>query len=78
MTVVEGTLSYCRDMAHIITVDSSCSCLAMTLLQVCARGFFLSEQETCLPCNCKGHTDSCEDITGICIVSISFKTNCKY
>uniref|UniRef100_A0A673KDQ8 Laminin, alpha 4 n=1 Tax=Sinocyclocheilus rhinocerous TaxID=307959 RepID=A0A673KDQ8_9TELE len=30
-------------------------------------GFFLSEQETCLPCNCKGHADSCEDITGICI-----------
>ncbi|ROL08880.1 Laminin subunit alpha-4 [Anabarilius grahami] len=39
----------------------------MTSLQVCARGFFLSEQETCLPCNCKGHAESCEDITGICI-----------
>uniref|UniRef100_A0A671QHU2 Laminin, alpha 4 n=1 Tax=Sinocyclocheilus anshuiensis TaxID=1608454 RepID=A0A671QHU2_9TELE len=43
------------------------SCLVVSLLQVCARGFFLSEQETCLPCNCKGHADSCEDITGICI-----------
>uniref|UniRef100_A0A673KAY3 Laminin, alpha 4 n=1 Tax=Sinocyclocheilus rhinocerous TaxID=307959 RepID=A0A673KAY3_9TELE len=49
------------------------------------RGFFLSEQETCLPCNCKGHADSCEDITGICIddsdVSLfvcvlSFATRC--
>uniref|UniRef100_A0A8C1L927 Laminin, alpha 4 n=1 Tax=Cyprinus carpio TaxID=7962 RepID=A0A8C1L927_CYPCA len=48
-------------------VDSSCSCLVVSLLQVCSRGFFLSEQETCLPCNCKGHADSCEDITGICI-----------
>ncbi|XP_077076325.1 laminin subunit alpha-4 isoform X1 [Siphateles boraxobius] len=38
-----------------------------TIYRVCARGFFLSEQETCLPCNCKGHADSCEDITGICI-----------
>ncbi|XP_062857822.1 laminin subunit alpha-4 isoform X2 [Trichomycterus rosablanca] len=34
---------------------------------VCARGFFLSEQDICLKCNCKGHTDTCEDITGICI-----------
>uniref|UniRef100_A0AAX7U8W2 Laminin subunit alpha 4 n=1 Tax=Astatotilapia calliptera TaxID=8154 RepID=A0AAX7U8W2_ASTCA len=40
-------------------------------LQVCGRGFFLSEQSECLPCNCKGHADYCEDITGICI-------NCKY
>uniref|UniRef100_A0A8C1U6F6 Laminin, alpha 4 n=1 Tax=Cyprinus carpio TaxID=7962 RepID=A0A8C1U6F6_CYPCA len=48
-------------------VDSSCSCLVVSLFQVCSRGFFLSEQETCLPCNCKGHADSCEDITGICI-----------
>ncbi|XP_056620180.1 laminin subunit alpha-4 isoform X1 [Triplophysa dalaica] len=38
-----------------------------TVHMVCARGFFLSEQGTCLPCNCKGHADSCEDITGICI-----------
>ncbi|XP_067273513.1 laminin subunit alpha-4 [Pseudorasbora parva] len=38
-----------------------------TVYRVCARGLFLSEQETCLPCNCKGHADSCEDITGICI-----------
>ncbi|XP_051732085.1 laminin subunit alpha-4 [Ctenopharyngodon idella] len=38
-----------------------------TVYRVCARGFFLSEQETCLPCNCKGHAESCEDITGICI-----------
>uniref|UniRef100_A0A4W6BWR2 Laminin, alpha 4 n=1 Tax=Lates calcarifer TaxID=8187 RepID=A0A4W6BWR2_LATCA len=36
-------------------------------LQVCAKGFFLSEQNICLPCNCKGHADYCEDITGICI-----------
>ncbi|XP_072532796.1 laminin subunit alpha-4 isoform X2 [Salminus brasiliensis] len=34
---------------------------------VCARGFFMSEQLTCLPCNCKGHAHTCEDITGICI-----------
>lgn len=24
----------------------------------------------CLPCNCKGHADSCDDITGICRVSV--------
>uniref|UniRef100_A0A8B9L3V3 Laminin, alpha 4 n=1 Tax=Astyanax mexicanus TaxID=7994 RepID=A0A8B9L3V3_ASTMX len=36
-------------------------------MQVCARGFFMSEQLTCLPCNCKGHAQTCEDITGICI-----------
>ncbi|KAI7799330.1 Laminin [Triplophysa rosa] len=41
--------------------------LHRTAVVVCARGFFLSEQGTCLPCNCKGHADSCEDITGICI-----------
>ncbi|KAB5513144.1 hypothetical protein PHYPO_G00250040, partial [Pangasianodon hypophthalmus] len=47
-----------------------CVCVCVcndALLQVCARGFFLSEQHTCLPCNCKGHTQDCEDITGICI-----------
>ncbi|TRY84489.1 hypothetical protein DNTS_035836, partial [Danionella cerebrum] len=38
-----------------------------TVYKVCARGFFLSDQETCLPCNCKGHAETCEDITGICI-----------
>ncbi|XP_013769593.1 laminin subunit alpha-4 [Pundamilia nyererei] len=42
-----------------------------SVLKVCGRGFFLSEQSKCLPCNCKGHADYCEDITGICI-------NCKY
>ncbi|XP_061785001.1 laminin subunit alpha-4 isoform X2 [Nerophis lumbriciformis] len=41
-----------------------------TLLKVCAKGFFLSEQNKCLPCNCKGHATHCEDITGIC-------KNCK-
>ncbi|XP_058248268.1 laminin subunit alpha-4 isoform X2 [Hemibagrus wyckioides] len=34
---------------------------------VCTRGFFLSEQHICLPCNCKGHAQDCEDITGVCI-----------
>uniref|UniRef100_A0A3P9ABY1 Laminin, alpha 4 n=1 Tax=Esox lucius TaxID=8010 RepID=A0A3P9ABY1_ESOLU len=24
-------------------------------------------QNQCLPCNCKGHSETCEDITGICI-----------
>ncbi|KAF7645862.1 hypothetical protein LDENG_00196930 [Lucifuga dentata] len=38
-----------------------------SVLKVCAKGFFLSEQHECLPCNCKGHADYCEDITGICI-----------
>ncbi|XP_035473897.2 laminin subunit alpha-4 [Scophthalmus maximus] len=38
-----------------------------SVLTVCAKGFFLSEQNICLPCNCKGHADSCEDITGVCI-----------
>uniref|UniRef100_A0A3Q2PAI5 Laminin subunit alpha 4 n=1 Tax=Fundulus heteroclitus TaxID=8078 RepID=A0A3Q2PAI5_FUNHE len=37
------------------------------LLQVCAKGSFLSQQNVCLPCNCKGHADYCEDITGICV-----------
>lgn len=41
-----------------------------SVLKVCGRGFFVSEQNICLPCNCKGHADYCEDITGICI-------NCK-
>ncbi|XP_023286258.1 laminin subunit alpha-4 [Seriola lalandi dorsalis] len=36
-------------------------------LQECEKGSFLSEQNVCLPCNCKGHADYCEDITGICI-----------
>lgn len=38
-------------------------------LQVCAKGFFLSELNLCLPCNCKGHADYCDDITGVCTVS---------
>uniref|UniRef100_A0AAY4BPY9 Laminin, alpha 4 n=1 Tax=Denticeps clupeoides TaxID=299321 RepID=A0AAY4BPY9_9TELE len=41
---------------------------ATTKGTVCSRGFFLSEQGTCLPCNCRGHAQSCEDITGICIL----------
>ncbi|XP_054900576.1 laminin subunit alpha-4 [Poeciliopsis prolifica] len=39
-------------------------------LMKCPRGSFVSQQNTCLSCNCKGHADYCEDITGICI-------NCK-
>ncbi|XP_076872800.1 laminin subunit alpha-4 isoform X2 [Brachyhypopomus gauderio] len=27
----------------------------------------MSEQHICLPCNCKDHAHTCEDITGICI-----------
>uniref|UniRef100_A0A4W4FRY8 Laminin, alpha 4 n=1 Tax=Electrophorus electricus TaxID=8005 RepID=A0A4W4FRY8_ELEEL len=27
----------------------------------------MSEQHTCLPCNCKNHSHTCEDITGLCI-----------
>lgn len=38
-----------------------------SVLNVCEKGFFLSEKNICLPCNCKGHADYCEDITGICI-----------
>ncbi|XP_012733714.2 LOW QUALITY PROTEIN: laminin subunit alpha-4 [Fundulus heteroclitus] len=37
------------------------------VLKVCAKGSFLSQQNVCLPCNCKGHADYCEDITGICV-----------
>ncbi|CAK6968191.1 laminin subunit alpha-4 [Scomber scombrus] len=40
------------------------------LTKLCGKGFFLSQQNMCLPCNCKGHADYCEDITGVCI-------NCK-
>ncbi|XP_076027108.1 laminin subunit alpha-4 [Genypterus blacodes] len=36
-------------------------------LKVCGKGFFLSDQNKCLPCNCKGHAHYCQDITGICI-----------
>uniref|UniRef100_A0A672IGD7 Laminin, alpha 4 n=1 Tax=Salarias fasciatus TaxID=181472 RepID=A0A672IGD7_SALFA len=35
--------------------------------EVCTKGFFLSEKNECLPCNCKGHAYHCEDITGVCI-----------
>ncbi|XP_076129263.1 laminin subunit alpha-4 [Alosa pseudoharengus] len=38
-----------------------------TVLKVCSRGNFLSERGDCLPCNCRGHADTCEDITGTCI-----------
>ncbi|XP_066532892.1 laminin subunit alpha-4 isoform X2 [Hoplias malabaricus] len=38
-----------------------------TIVTVCARGYFRSEQMTCLPCNCRGHAHTCEDITGVCI-----------
>uniref|UniRef100_A0A8D3EAQ2 Laminin subunit alpha 4 n=1 Tax=Scophthalmus maximus TaxID=52904 RepID=A0A8D3EAQ2_SCOMX len=55
----------------------SSSCIFLSPLQVCAKGFFLSEQNICLPCNCKGHADSCEDITGICIVSHSTGDFCE-
>uniref|UniRef100_A0A7N6AV93 Laminin, alpha 4 n=1 Tax=Anabas testudineus TaxID=64144 RepID=A0A7N6AV93_ANATE len=48
------------------------SCFFLFPPQVCDKGLFLSEQNICLPCNCKGHADYCEDITGICIVS-----NCR-
>ncbi|XP_028253494.1 laminin subunit alpha-4 [Parambassis ranga] len=41
-----------------------------TVLKVCPKGQFASEQDICLPCNCKGHANYCEDITGVCI-------NCK-
>ncbi|KAK7907540.1 hypothetical protein WMY93_016152 [Mugilogobius chulae] len=38
-----------------------------TLNKVCEKGFFLSERGLCLPCNCKGNAESCQDITGVCI-----------
>ncbi|KAM8825897.1 laminin subunit alpha-4 isoform 1-T1 [Synchiropus picturatus] len=38
-----------------------------TIPKACAKGFFLSEQDVCLPCNCKGNAENCEDITGVCI-----------
>ncbi|KAL0967338.1 hypothetical protein UPYG_G00251000 [Umbra pygmaea] len=38
-----------------------------TLENVCEKGFFLSIEKKCLPCNCKGHSETCEDTTGICI-----------
>uniref|UniRef100_A0A8C7D9E1 Laminin subunit alpha-4 n=1 Tax=Oncorhynchus kisutch TaxID=8019 RepID=A0A8C7D9E1_ONCKI len=39
-------------------------------MKVCAKLYFLSNQKKCLPCNCKGHSETCEDITGVC-------TSCK-
>uniref|UniRef100_A0A673AY08 Laminin, alpha 4 n=1 Tax=Sphaeramia orbicularis TaxID=375764 RepID=A0A673AY08_9TELE len=35
------------------------------------------EKSICLPCNCKGHADYCEDITGICIVNHSTGDFCE-
>uniref|UniRef100_A0A8C7WHN9 Laminin subunit alpha 4 n=1 Tax=Oncorhynchus mykiss TaxID=8022 RepID=A0A8C7WHN9_ONCMY len=35
-------------------------------MKVCAKLYFLSNQKKCLPCNCKGHSETCEDITGVC------------
>uniref|UniRef100_A0A4W5N3V4 Laminin subunit alpha 4 n=1 Tax=Hucho hucho TaxID=62062 RepID=A0A4W5N3V4_9TELE len=37
-----------------------------SVVKVCAKGYFLSNQNKCLPCNCKGHSETCEEITGIC------------
>uniref|UniRef100_A0A671UK79 Laminin, alpha 4 n=1 Tax=Sparus aurata TaxID=8175 RepID=A0A671UK79_SPAAU len=33
-------------------------CLLLHPLQVCMKGFFLSERNLCLPCNCKGHQEN--------------------
>ncbi|XP_047430027.1 laminin subunit alpha-4 [Mugil cephalus] len=41
-----------------------------SVLTICPKKYFLSQQNQCLPCNCKGRADYCEDITGVCI-------NCK-
>uniref|UniRef100_A0A674D0B3 Laminin subunit alpha-4-like n=1 Tax=Salmo trutta TaxID=8032 RepID=A0A674D0B3_SALTR len=38
-----------------------------SVVKVCAKGYFLSNQNKCLPCNCKGHSETCEEITGICL-----------
>ncbi|XP_046877503.1 laminin subunit alpha-4 [Hypomesus transpacificus] len=38
-----------------------------SVVTVCAKGYFLSDLNNCLPCNCKGHSETCEDITGVCI-----------
>ncbi|XP_066554921.1 laminin subunit alpha-4 [Amia ocellicauda] len=35
--------------------------------KICGKGYFLEELNNCLPCNCNGHSNHCEDITGICI-----------
>ncbi|XP_013999730.2 laminin subunit alpha-4 isoform X1 [Salmo salar] len=37
-----------------------------SVMKVCAQRYFLSNQKKCLPCNCKGHSETCEDITGVC------------
>uniref|UniRef100_A0A665WFS0 Laminin, alpha 4 n=1 Tax=Echeneis naucrates TaxID=173247 RepID=A0A665WFS0_ECHNA len=51
------------------TLLRGCLCVLVCVgdRTVCSKGHFLSEQNICLPCNCKGHADYCEDITGICI-----------
>ncbi|XP_053332378.1 laminin subunit alpha-4 isoform X1 [Clarias gariepinus] len=62
-----------RDMSSVVPLLVFFCMFSMLFAQqdpiytVCARGFFLSEQDICLPCNCKGHALDCEDITGICI-----------
>ncbi|XP_047674711.1 laminin subunit alpha-4 isoform X2 [Tachysurus fulvidraco] len=59
-----------RDMTAVVLL-AVFSCVFSELFAqkepVCNQGFFMSEQHTCLPCNCKGHAQDCEDITGICI-----------
>uniref|UniRef100_A0A8C7WEV2 Laminin, alpha 4 n=1 Tax=Oncorhynchus mykiss TaxID=8022 RepID=A0A8C7WEV2_ONCMY len=40
--------------------------IAVSSFNVCAKLYFLSNQKKCLPCNCKGHSETCEDITGVC------------
>ncbi|NP_001034154.1 laminin subunit alpha-4 precursor [Danio rerio] len=64
-SLLSGSVCFLYVLSALVPADSTQQ--FNTVYRVCARGYFLSDQETCLPCNCKGHADSCEDITGICI-----------
>ena len=44
------------------------------VLQICADGFFRKTNPqgdfVCIPCQCNGHSDTCDRETGVCSVSL--------
>uniref|UniRef100_A0A673AZT4 Laminin, alpha 4 n=1 Tax=Sphaeramia orbicularis TaxID=375764 RepID=A0A673AZT4_9TELE len=52
-------------------------CLFLRVHEGCITSVHLNPKSICLPCNCKGHADYCEDITGICIVNHSTGDFCE-
>uniref|UniRef100_A0A6Q2ZNV8 Laminin subunit alpha 4 n=1 Tax=Esox lucius TaxID=8010 RepID=A0A6Q2ZNV8_ESOLU len=56
-----------KHLKYLKTIGNICLNIPTVCVKVCDKGYFLSNQNQCLPCNCKGHSETCEDITGICI-----------